>query len=136
MRDCEVRVADITDQFELILKTIGLSNGADAAKKRVDSLVPKIESQVCLLLWIDLDLAQQNQAGVRVLRGARRFTRRRDIESLCEQWIGRVGKAAARESGVELEAVLRVAGNEAQAPAHAAFGVGQRSLAEVVERQQ
>src|SRR5262245_66685693 len=60
----------------------------------------------------------------------------RDIEALSEQRIGRVSKAAARKSGVEFEAVLRIAGDETQTPAHTAFGVGQRSLAEVVERQQ
>src|SRR5262249_18939884 len=38
--------------------------------------------------------------------------------------------------GVEFEAALRVAGDQAQAPARAAFGVGQRPLAEVVEGQQ
>ncbi len=49
MRDREVRFAEGAHQFELILKTVGLRAGADAAKERVNAFVPKIESQIRLL---------------------------------------------------------------------------------------
>src|SRR5262245_47034495 len=105
MRDGEVRFAESAYQFELILKTVGLRDGADAAKERVNTFVPKIESQVRPLQRIEFYVSQQRQAGVRESRRTRRLARRREIKPLFEQRVGRVGKAAARESGVDFEAV-------------------------------
>ena len=132
----EVRFAYVAHEFDLILKTICLCDGGDAAKERIDLFVPKIERQICLLLRIERQLPQHNETGICKACRARCFAHRHEIEPLFEQRIRRVGKPAACKTGIEPEAILRVAGDKTQASTEAALSICQRPLTEIVQRQQ